>query len=172
MRQRRTGLFLFAMVLSGDPVAAEDLVQDVLGRAFEQWARVSAAANVHAYVRRMVVNEYLSRRRRIRVAPHEDISELVAAVPDPAGEYVEREAMLTDLARLPRRQKAVLVLRYYEALPDAEIAEVLGCRPGTVRSLASRALAALRIELTYRAAPAAEVHATPSPAAAAIPKEG
>jgi RNA polymerase sigma-70 factor (sigma-E family) len=165
-------LFLFAVVLCSDPVAAEDLVQDVLGRAFERWAQVSAADKVNAYVRRMVVNEYLSRRRRSRLVPREDIGELLAADPDPAGEYVEREAMLADLARLPRRQRAVLVLSYYEGLADTEIAEVLHCRRGTVRSLASRALAALRIDMGDRTMPAVRAGTTSRPAdAGATPKE-
>ena len=67
---------------------------------------------------------------------------------DPAVDHAERDALLAEVSRLPRRQKAVLVLRYYEALSDAEIAEVLGCTPGTVRGYASRALATLRVDLS------------------------
>ena len=70
-----------------------------------------------------------------------------SAAPDHAQEYSERDALLGELGKLPRRQRAVLVLRYYEDRPDAEIAELLGCAPGTVRGYASRALAALRVEL-------------------------
>jgi len=65
----------------------------------------------------------------------------------PQIECLERRAILAELARLPRRQRAVLVLRYYEGLSDQEIAEVLACGPGTVRSYASRALASLRVQL-------------------------
>jgi RNA polymerase sigma factor (sigma-70 family) len=65
--------------------------------------------------------------------------------------YTERQALLAELGKLPRRQRAVLVLRYYEDRDDAEIAELLGCTPGTVRSYASRALAALRVEMDPRA---------------------
>jgi RNA polymerase sigma factor (sigma-70 family) len=78
-------------------------------------------------------------------------------VPDPAVDHAERDALLAELARLPRRQRAVLVLRYYEALSDAEIADVLGCAPGTVRGYASRALAALRIDLSAARQPAVNV---------------
>lgn len=62
--------------------------------------------------------------------------------------YVERDALAAELAKLPARQRAVLALRYYEGLSDSEIAGALGCTPGTVRGYASRALAALRVEMT------------------------
>ena len=94
----------------------------------------------------MVTNEFLSARRRRRVhtvplTPRHDSA--APAPPDPG-----RDDALWQLVRqLPPRQRAVLVLRYYEELTDSEIAEVLGCRAGTVRGYASRALAALRIEL-------------------------
>ena len=70
---------------------------------------------------------------------------------DPAFAHAERAALLAELGKLPRRQRAVLVLRYYEGLSDTEIAEVLGCTPGTVRGYASRALAALRVQITQPA---------------------
>ena len=70
------------------------------------------------------------------------------ALPDPAAGHAEREALLAELARLPARQRAVLVLRYYEGLSDTEIADALGCATGTVRGYASRALAMLRVEMT------------------------
>jgi DNA-directed RNA polymerase specialized sigma24 family protein len=68
--------------------------------------------------------------------------------PDAASWHADRDALLAELARLPRREQAVLVLRFYEGLSDVEIAETLGCRPGTVRGYASRALAKLRVEFT------------------------
>lgn len=73
---------------------------------------------------------------------------LLCPAPDHADQYSERQALLGELGKLPARQRAVLVLRYYEDRRDAEIAELLGCTPGTVRGYASRALAALRIELS------------------------
>ena len=98
----------------------------------------------------MIVNEYLAWRRRswhlMLSGASSDIEGL--PTPDPAASYAEREAMLAELGKLPRRQRAVVVLRYYEGLSDQEIADVLGCKPGTVRGHASRALAALRVELT------------------------
>jgi RNA polymerase sigma factor (sigma-70 family) len=105
-------------------------------------------AEPHAYVRRMVVNEYLSWRRRLaRTSPRAEVAEDVP-VGDGSDERAARDAMIRRLARLPRRQRAAVVLRYYAGLPDAEIAVELGCRVTTVRSQISRALATLRVDLT------------------------
>jgi len=94
----------------------------------------------------MIVNEYLSWRRRwSRIVPQATPPE-PPAVADHADNHSEREALRIELDKLPRRQRAVLVLRYYAGLSDPEIAEALGCTPGTVRGYASRALATLRIE--------------------------
>jgi RNA polymerase sigma-70 factor (sigma-E family) len=149
VEQRRQSLFRFAVVLCGDPVLAEDILTDVLGRAYERWDQVSAATNVHAYVRRMLVNEYVGWWRRLkRTTPVADLSDLAAAAPDHADGHAERSAIVAELARLPRKLRAVLVLRFYEGMSDDDIAQALGCRPSTVRSNASRALANLRIGMT------------------------
>jgi len=148
----RHRLFRFAVVLCGDPVLADDIVTNVLGRAFERWYQVAAADNVHAYVRRMVVNEYLTwRRRGTYSAPHADVAALVdrgGGNPDHGEHHAEHDALLGELAHLPRQQRAAIVLRFYEGLSDDEIAAVLDCRPGTVRSSISRGLATLRIVMT------------------------
>lgn len=140
----------FAAVLTGDRGLAEDVVQEVLIRANARWQVIENLPWPEAYVRKMIVNEYLAWRRRswrlVLSGASSDIEGL--PTPDPAASYAEREAMLAELTKLPRRQRAVVVLRYYEGLSDQEIADVLGCRPGTVRGHASRALAALRVELT------------------------
>ena len=147
--EKQQPLLRLAMVLSGDARLAEDVVADVLGRAYEKWPRIAQLDQPYAYVRRMVVNEYLSWRRRIRrAAPYAQLEDLVDAVPDHAGPHAERDALIDELTALPKQQRATLVLRYYEGLTDAEIAHVLGCGESTVRSNASRALAALRIGLT------------------------
>jgi len=139
-------LLRFAMALTGDARLAEDVVQDVLARAFQRWDRIAAVDRPHAYVRRMIVNEYLSWRRRwSRVQPFADI-EPDEVQADHATEHAERATMIARLARLPRKQRTVLALRFYEGLSDAEIAETLGCAVGTVRGDASRALAALRVD--------------------------
>lgn len=144
--RNRRALKRFATVLSGQTWLADDLVADVLGRAFERWDRIGALADPHAYVRRMIVNDYLSWRRRLaRVTPRAEID--ASVVPDAAQEHAERDAMIARLARLPRKQRAAVVLRYYAGMSDADIAAVLGCQEITVRSQISRALGSLRLSL-------------------------
>ncbi len=156
--ESRMRLFRFAVVLCGDTVLAADLVTDVLGRAFERWHQVSAAEDAHAYVRRMLVNEFISwTRRRARTVPHPEIGRLAdirarrlgTSDPGPADSHAERAVLLDALAKLPKRQRAAIVLRYYEDLSDEDIAAALNCRPGTVRSSISRGLASLRITPTF-----------------------
>jgi RNA polymerase sigma-70 factor (sigma-E family) len=147
--ERRTALFRFAVVLTGDPVLADEIVSDAIAKAFEQWTRVSAADNVHAYVRRMVLNEFLGwRRRAARVAVRSDVAELVAPVADHAAAHAEQQRMVDELRLLPPKQRAAVVLRFYEGLPYRDIAELLGSGENAVRSNVFRALATLRIQLT------------------------
>jgi RNA polymerase sigma-70 factor (sigma-E family) len=147
--QRLAAIARFAAVLTGDRGLAEDLVQEVLIRAHGRWAQIGAMDRPDLYVRKMILNQFLSwRRRSWRLVPSgtgEDVDDRRA--PDHAVAHAERAALAAELAKLPRRQRAVLVLRYYEGLTDTEISQVLGCAPVTVRGYASRALAALRIEL-------------------------
>jgi RNA polymerase sigma-70 factor (sigma-E family) len=144
---RLAALLRHAVVLTGDRALAEDVVQEVLARAHARWSRIERLDQPEAYVRRMIVNEYLSWRRRFaRVSPMETVTPPRPDGPDHATTHADREALRADLARLPRQQRAVLVLRYYEGMTDAEIAAVLGCTAGTVRGYAARALARLRIE--------------------------
>ena len=146
---RLPAVLRFAAVLAGDRALAEDLAQEVLIRAYARWERIGGLDQPEFYVRKMILNEFLSwRRRSWRLIPAGDIGAAPdRAEPDHAHQYAEREALLAELSKLPRRQRAVLVLRYYEGRGDADIAELLGCTPGTVRGYASRALAALRVEL-------------------------
>lgn len=148
--QRLPSVLRFAGVLAGDRALAEDLVQEVLIRAHGRWSKIGGLDRPEMYVRKMIVNQFLSwRRRSWRLVPSGAGTEIDDRTsPDHAALYAERDALLGELGKLPRRQRAVLVLRYYEGLSDLQIAEVLGCRPGTVRGYASRALAALRVELT------------------------
>lgn len=148
---RLPAVLRYATALTGSPPLAEDVVQEVLVRAQARWRRISAAERPEAYVRRMVLNEYLGWRRRrasrdVLTAPA-DLELVGPAVADPAEAHGERDRMRLALATLPRRQRAVLVLRFYEGLTDVEIAADLGCSAGTVRSHASRALATLRAAL-------------------------
>lgn len=143
--ERLDGLLRYATVLTNDPHLAQDIVQDVLLRAQQRWDGIDAPPT---YVRRMVTNEYLSWRRRAvrRMVPssHDVLDALSPPEADPATAYDERDAMLGLLATLPRKQRAAVVLRYYENYSDAEIAAALRCGTSTVRSQISRALATLR----------------------------
>jgi len=147
----RLGLLLrYAVMLTGDQHTAQDLVQDTMVRVQLNWRRVAASDSPDGYVRKMLTNQFIDLRRgswlrRVLLRAEPDP---VRAVPfDHADESAERDRVWGMLAKLPRRQRAALVLRYYEDLPDADIAEVLGCAIGTVRSSISRALATLRAEL-------------------------
>jgi RNA polymerase sigma-70 factor (sigma-E family) len=143
---RLPALLRYALVLTGERALAEDVVQEVLARAHARWSHIGRLELPEAYVRRMIVNEHLSWRRRFsRVHLAASVSPPAPEGPDHATTLADRDALRAELARLPRQQRAVLVLRYYEGLTDAEIADVLGCTPGTVRGYAARALATLRI---------------------------
>jgi RNA polymerase sigma-70 factor (sigma-E family) len=146
VRAQRPALLRFATVLAGDGYAAEDLVQIVLGKAYQRWDRIASIDFPHAYVRRMVVNEFLSwRRRLVRAVPTEDLDVLLPHTPDHADAHAQHLELLHLVNGLPKRQRAAVVLRYYEGLSDQEIATALGCGVSTVRSNLSRALASLRV---------------------------
>jgi RNA polymerase sigma-70 factor (sigma-E family) len=148
---RLGSLLRFATVVTCNPDLAQDVVQEVLARAHPRWSRIGALEQPEAYLKRMVVNEYLSwRRRAARVVPV-DVSALVAAspsTPDHAVVLSERDDLIGRIATLTPKQRVVVALRYYDGRTDAEIAAVLGCGEGTVRSHASRALASLRLGMT------------------------
>src|SRR5262245_2405014 len=142
-------LLRFAYVLCGDRYLAEDLVQDVLARTHRHWRRVEAE-NPDAYLRTALVRAHLSWRRR-RVSTERVLAETPeprASSTDFARDMASRDEMWKLLATLPRTQRVVMVLRFYEDLDDRRIAEVLGCAPATVRVHASRALASLRAGLS------------------------
>lgn len=146
---RLQAVLRFATALTGDPDLAKDLVQEVLIRVSRRWQEISELDRPEAYIRKMVVNEYLSwRRRSWRLIPSGMSGHLPGRPsPDPADTYIERQALLAELAKLSHRQRTALVLRYYEGFSDAEIADVMGCTQSTVRGHVFKALAALRVEL-------------------------
>ncbi|HEY3736789.1 MAG TPA: SigE family RNA polymerase sigma factor [Jatrophihabitans sp.] len=145
-----------ATFFTGELAAAEDLVQDVLIKVHGRWEQIAALESPEGYVRRMLVNEFLTQRRRWgRVLPVSDVPG-EKTQDDHAPAHADRQVLRSELARLPRRQRVALVLRYYGGYSDTEIAEALSCRPGTVRSLLSRGLAALRITPALRSEYAAE----------------
>jgi RNA polymerase sigma-70 factor (sigma-E family) len=151
MAERELALRRFATVLTGDPGTSEEIVVDVLSRAWERWDQIGAMEQPNAYVRKMIVNEFIASKRRLRrTSPHSDLIDLIDANesgPDHASAHSERDQLIAALTRLPRKQRATVVLRFYEGLSDADIAAVMGCGEATVRSNASRALRALRIQL-------------------------
>ena len=141
MATRSAALLRTAYLLTGDRGHAEDLVQSVLAKAYRHWGRVRRSGVPEAYVRRILVNERNNRWRR----DHFRAREVVGEVPDrPGGDetqaYADRDEMWQALRAMPPRTRAVLVLRYWEDLSEAETAELLGCSVGTVKSQASRGL--------------------------------
>jgi RNA polymerase sigma-70 factor (sigma-E family) len=146
--QARSGsLMRTAMLLTGqNRVEAEDLLQLALERAYRHWPRVSQSGEPERYIRRILANASADRWRRLARRPEQVLppADGVPGVPDHAAEVADRDYLLRALAALPPRQRAVLVLRYFDDLPEAEIAEMLGCSLGTVKSHAARALSRLR----------------------------
>lgn len=179
MEARQPSLLRTAYLLTGDRHTAEDLVQTAFAKLYLAWDKVERRESVDGYVRRILVNEHNSLWRRAwkrQETSTDDLSVLPGAevVHDTYDEGLGRT--LWDLVlTLPRKQRAVVVLRYYEGLSEAEIAGVLGISAGTVKSQASRAMATLR----DRARDDARLHgaaptgprATPNPATPATPEE-
>lgn len=159
--ERIPALTRYATMLAGGRELGEDIVQDALVKAHAKWSRISELDRPDLYVKRIVTNEFLSWRRRRRLRTVELREEHAAAAmadrpPSTEETTADRDALWSELAALPRQQRVVLVLRFYEGLSDSEIAEIMGCRPATVRGYASRALSTLRIELAEWRAPPSE----------------
>ena len=147
VRDRSEYLFQLALLLAGRNQAdAQDLLQVALERAWRRRRAIARADNIEAYVRRVLVNASIDRWRWLR---RRDERSLDAVGPGPAGGdpatlVARRDELIRALAALPPRQRAVLVLRYWEDMSEADVARVLGCSVGTVKSQASRGLARLR----------------------------
>lgn len=139
------GAFRLACFLTQDRTAGEEIAQDAFAQMYRTWGR---ALSPEAYLRTTIVNRSANWRRHARV--HR--AKLPLLVTPPAVDARFDDPVLDQLseavARLPFRQRAVVVLRYHLGLSESEIAVALGCRPGTVKSLASRALAQLEKEIT------------------------
>lgn len=140
---RSARLLRTAYLLTRDWALAEDLLQTALVKAWSAWRRIEG--DPEPYVRRVLVNTYTSwwRRRWHHEYPKEHLPE-VAVRDRPTDGVEDRDLLLRALGRLPRQQRAVLVLRYFEDMTEAQIADTLHLSPGTVKSHAARALAALR----------------------------
>lgn len=143
-------LLRFAHVLTGNPAAAEDLVQTALGRSWRAW-QLRRIDDPQAFVREVMVNTYASWYRRhggretLTANPPENM-----IIEDLAERIDDRDVIWRALLTLPSRQRAVIVLRYYEELSEVEIAVVMGTSTGTVKSQAARALRRLGQVLTVR----------------------
>jgi RNA polymerase sigma-70 factor (sigma-E family) len=133
-----------AYLLTGDHAAAEELVQSALVKTATHWRRVTSAGNPEAYVRRVMANERIGWWRRFgrREVPVADVPEGLGV--DQSEASAGRIDLATALAQLPARQRAVIVLRFYEDMSEADAAATLGCSVGTVKSQTSAALAKLR----------------------------
>lgn len=151
---RADALLRFAYVLTGDVTLAEDAVQDALTAACARWGRVSRADDPEAYVKRMVVNAHISwwRRFRRRESPAEDPARGAPPAPDGTSARADADAVWELCKTLPDRQRAAVVLRFYEELSYAEIAALLHCAEATARSHVHRALAVLKTTLTREGA--------------------
>lgn len=130
-----------AYLLTGSRDAAQDLVHEALLKAMRHWRRVDEPM---AYVRRAMVNERTSRWRRIGLRELLTSAVPDRTAPDTTDGVVVRDELLAALDRLPVRMRTVLVLRYWEDLPETEVAAVMGCSVGTVKSQAARGLTRLR----------------------------
>ncbi|CAN5782852.1 N/A [soil metagenome] len=145
VRARLPELLRFGRVLTGSEEAAADLVQDALEHTMLAWSRLDDRDDPVAYVRRVMVNRNISVWRRLRRETVTDEPPDVVHVDSHRDHDLWRA-----LQTLPARQRAVLALRYYEDLSEAEIARVLGCSTGTVKSQASKGMAKLRAQLSDR----------------------
>ena len=147
---RSPALRRLAVLLTADAHLAEDALQSALLKAWRHWDRVGGVENVEAYVRTVLVNTVRSERRRRRPVEALGVAAPEGPVVDGADALAERDAMWRGLRRLPPRQRAVLVLRYYADLTEVQTAAALGCHVGTVKGYTSRALAALRADPEVR----------------------
>lgn len=150
---RSPSLMRLAVLLTGDHQLAEDLLQTTLTKVYVAWGRIRDPGAAHAYARRVMTTTYTSwwRRRSFGERASDPHGPSVAddhhAHADPAIAVIQRDELRRLLAELPRVQRAVLVLRFFEDLSVDETARALQLNPGTVKSHTSRALAQIRIDL-------------------------
>ena len=144
MAERGPALLRAAMRLTSDRAEAEDLLQAALAKTYLAWDRIRDRAAVDGYVRRAMVNTQISwwRRRKLDIYPTDELPD--RPVDDHTRRSELRDALGRALRRLPERQRLAVMLRYYEDMSEAEIAEILGVSVGTVKSTVSRAVARLR----------------------------
>ncbi|MFK4146201.1 SigE family RNA polymerase sigma factor [Streptomyces sp. NPDC004065] len=148
VRARRPVLLRTARSLTANASDAEDLLQTALTKTYVAWERIEDHRALDGYVRRALLNTRTSqwRKRKVDEFSCEELPEPepVPDAADPAERQALRDAMWRSVMKLPARQRAMVVLRYYEDLSEAQTAEVLGVSVGTVKSAVSRALGKLR----------------------------
>jgi RNA polymerase sigma-70 factor (sigma-E family) len=143
---RSGSLLRMAYLLTRNLADAEDLLQAALAKTYQAWERIEDRNAIDGYVRRAMVNTHISwwRRRRVEEYPTDEIPD--RAICDHAADSELSDAVQRALDRLPSRMRAAVVLRYFEDMSEAEVAEALGISQGTVKSTVSRAVAKLRID--------------------------
>jgi RNA polymerase sigma-70 factor (sigma-E family) len=148
---RGRALVRSAYLLTGNLADAEDLVQSALAKTYQAWSRIEDRNALDGYVRRAMVNTYISwwRRRRVDEYPPDEIPDQPAA--DTSGNTELHDTLQRAIDRLPQRMRAAVVLRYFEDMTEAEVADALGVSLGTVKSTVSRAVAKLRIDTELQA---------------------
>lgn len=149
---RSAALYRTAVLLTRDPHGAQDLLQRGLAQGWRHWDRIERG-EPEAYIRRVIVNQFLADRSRRRRGeqPTEHLPDrpvhdrLVVGPRDPATQATEQTTLVDAIDTLPPRQRAVVVLRYFHDLTEAQTADLMGTSVGTVKSQHSKALSALRI---------------------------
>lgn len=167
VRARGPVLLRTARSLTPNPADAEDLLQTALAKTYQAWDRIDDKRAVEGYVRRTLINTRTSqwRRRRVDEYATDELPEAQQPAADPAEEQAVRDAVWRAVRRLPPRQQAMVVLRYYEDLTEVQTAEIMGVSVGTVKSAVSRALAKLRCDPTL---PYSAAHGEP----VSVPSDG
>jgi RNA polymerase sigma-70 factor (sigma-E family) len=146
VRTRSRALLRTAYLLTGNRADAEDLVQSALAKTYLAWDRIEDRSALDGYVRRAIVNTHISwwRRRRVEEFPMDELPDQ-AVVDHDMGSDMD-EILRSAVDRLPQRMRAAIMLRYFDDMTEAEVAEVLGVTLGTVKSTVARAMAKLRID--------------------------
>lgn len=145
---RSAALLRTAYLMTGDWGHAEDLLQTSLAKLYRAWPRLSDREHLESYVRRVMVNTHTSWWRRAWKAETPTGALPEEAAPDAHRASDDRDRLRRALLTLPAKQRAIVVLRHYEDLPEAEVARVAGCSVGTVKSQCARGLARLRTALS------------------------
>jgi RNA polymerase sigma-70 factor (sigma-E family) len=154
VRARGRALARTATLIAGDPVAGEDLLQTALALTYARWRAKDDIADLEQYVRVVLVRAQISWRRRLSSTEQPTDSGFVEhACPDIAERFVDRRVLLAALRQLPAKQRATLVLRYFDDLSEADTARILGCSTGSVKQHSTRGLARLRALLPDTAVP-------------------